>query len=444
MAQRAALQRAAEHLAQRKARQFVPHDEAADAFAVLRVVRRVGREHALVARRHRRQHAAAHAQAVEQHLDAVGLDLSFLGDRQVLAVDARVEVLLERVDARWRARELVVDAISRREVALGQARHEQANLLAILADARDEANERTVRRVRDPQLVAIAIGKQAEAAGRGIWLDVGADLLGVDANADLGEPERHQLAFGDHRQERALLLVGAVSEQRARADRQFARDLDRERAESVGREVLFGEREFDILAAEAAKLRGHREAVGLLLSDRLAQLCGQLAVRGECFAAPHAQDRLLDRERAATLGGLVGTSARLEFFECRQRPVDQPFDEALLLAAKSQRSLLRRGVERGHVARGLRVAGGGKRHRGGRRTGGRWVEGNFGGVVLGVHGANRMPRSGGRGNGETGSAAEAKCRARGRCSRWLRFWTLASLLAPIQDAFTPTTPRAEP
>jgi hypothetical protein len=141
------------------------------------------------------------------------------------------------------------------DVGLGQLGDEQADLLAALADARDQTDQAAVVRVGDPQLVARAVGEQRQQSFVFVELDVGLDLLGVDADADLAQREAHQGAFGEQWQERALLGVGAVGEEAARTDRQLAADLDRERSEAVRRELLLGDGELRVARRRRRRTR---------------------------------------------------------------------------------------------------------------------------------------------------------------------------------------------
>ena len=164
---------------------------------------------------------------------------------------------------------------------------------ASLPSARDDADQPAVNGVRDPELVRRAFGEQAIAAV-GLLLDVRLDLLRVDADADLREAERHRPAFGDERQERALLLLVAVREQRAGADRELPRDLDRERAQAVRRQRFLDGGELAVRSAGTAERRGHRVAERFLRGDGAAQRGRQPRIGRECLAARERAERGID------------------------------------------------------------------------------------------------------------------------------------------------------
>ncbi len=260
------MQRAAENLAEIEPRDLVTNDGAADADALQRVVARVARQHALIARRHRGQHAAAHAQAIEQHLDAVGRNAAALRDREIPEVQPRVDVRDERRDARRLATKLVIVRRIDRDVGARQLDDEQADAGGVFADAGDDADQPAVDRIRDPELVRRALGKQTIAAV-GLLLDVRLDLLRIDADADLREAERHRPAFGDQRQERALLLLVAVGKQRAGADGQLPGDLDREGTQAVRRQRFLDGGEPTVRRAGTAEPRGHGVAERFFRGD---------------------------------------------------------------------------------------------------------------------------------------------------------------------------------
>ena len=115
-------------------------------------------------------------------------------------------------------------------------------------------------------LFAGAFGKQTIAAV-GLLLDVRLDLLRIDADADLREAERHRPAFGYERQERPLLLLVAVSKQRAGADGQLPGDLDREGTQTVRRQRFFDRGEPTVRRTGTAEPRGHGVAERFFRGD---------------------------------------------------------------------------------------------------------------------------------------------------------------------------------
>ena len=286
-------------------------------------------------------------------------------------MQARVEVRDECRDAGRLAAEFVVLTGAGRHVRAGQLEDEQADARPVLADARDDADEAAVHGVGDPELVGGALGEQPIAAVR-LLFDVGLNLLGVHTDADLGEPERHRAAFDDQREKRSLLVVVAVREQRARADRELPGDLDCERPEPVRRERFFHGRELAVRRRRAAELRSDGVAVGSLGRHGATQRVGEAAVGGERLAARETAERRIDHGALGTRDGLRHHRPGLQLRGRGRRAVDQPFDQTGAARAELAVDGFGRAVERADVARGIEVAGSGE------RAGGR-------GVLVAVH-----------------------------------------------------------
>ena len=226
---------------------------AADAEALHRVVAGITRQHALIAGRHRREHAAAHPQAIEQHLHAVGRNAARLRQREVAEMQPRVEVGEERRDAGRLAAKLVVVPGPVSTFCAGSSTMNKPMFGPFLPTRATMPIEPAMHGVRDPELVGGTLGEQPIAAVR-VLLDVRLNLLGVHAHAHLGKAERHRPAFGHERQKRALLLLVAVGQQRAGADRELPRDLDGERPQPVRGKRLFDGRELAVGGGRPAEL----------------------------------------------------------------------------------------------------------------------------------------------------------------------------------------------
>ena len=213
-------------------------------------------------------------------------------------------------------------------------------------------------------LFADAFGEEAIAAV-GLLLDVRLNLLCVDADADLGEAERHRPALGDERQERALLAFVAVGKQRAGADRELPRDLDGERAQAVRGERLLDGRELAVRGAGAAERCRHRVAERFLGGDGAPQRRREARIGRECLASRQRAERGIDDGQLGPGHSLRELGAGLELRERRRRAVQQALDEAASNRRELPLDAARSTVERRDVTRGVLVAGGRERLGGG-------------------------------------------------------------------------------